>query len=78
MKAVGWALGRALGRGWGSSEAQTTARIMLADPCEDGNPMGVVKLCRGPQRRVVWMWFGAFPGAFGLGRAQPQRRGTSP
>ena len=22
-----------------------------------------------PQRRVVWMWFGAFPGAFGLGRA---------
>ena len=22
--------------------------------------------------------FGAFPGAFGLGRAQPQRRGTSP
>ena len=33
---------------------------------------------RWPQRRVVWMWFGAFPGAFGLGRAQPQRRGTSP
>ena len=31
-----------------------------------------------PQRRVVWMWFGAFPGAFGLGRAQPQRRGTRP
>ena len=31
-----------------------------------------------PQRRVVWMWFGAIPGAFGLGRAQPQRRGTSP
>ena len=30
------------------------------------------------QRRVVWMWFGALPGAFGLGRAQPQRRGTSP
>ena len=29
-----------------------------------------------PQRRVVWMWFGAFPCAFGLGRAQPQRRGT--
>ena len=28
-----------------------------------------------PQRRVVWVWFGAFPGAFGLGRAQPQRRG---
>ena len=27
---------------------------------------------------LVWMWFGAFPGAFGLGRAQPQRRGTSP
>ena len=25
-----------------------------------------------PQRRVVWMWFGAFPGAFGLGKAQPQ------
>ena len=24
------------------------------------------------QRRVVWMWFGAFPGAFGLGRAQIQ------
>ena len=24
------------------------------------------------------MWFGAFPGAIGLGRAQPQRRGTSP
>ena len=24
------------------------------------------------------MWFWAFPGAFGLGRAQPQRRGTSP
>ena len=31
-----------------------------------------------PQRRVVWMWFGALPGAIGLGRAQPQRRGTSP
>ena len=30
------------------------------------------------QRRVVWMWFGVLPGAFGLGRAQPQRRGTSP
>ena len=30
-----------------------------------------------PQRRVVWMWFGAFPGAFGLGRAQPQRRGAT-
>ena len=29
-----------------------------------------------PQRRVVWMWFGAFPGAVGLGRAQPQRRGV--
>ena len=28
--------------------------------------------------RVVWLWFGAFPGAFGLGRAQPQRRGSSP
>ena len=23
---------------------------------------------------LVWMWFGAFHGAFGLGRAQPQRR----
>ena len=23
-------------------------------------------------------WFGAFPGAFGLGRAQPQRRGPVP
>ena len=32
----------------------------------------------GGWARVVWMWFGAFPGAFGLGRAQPQRRGTSP
>ena len=31
-----------------------------------------------PQRRVVWMWFGAFPGASGLGRAQPQSRGSSP
>ena len=31
-----------------------------------------------PQRRVGWVWFGAFPGAFGLGRAQPQLRGTSP
>ena len=31
-----------------------------------------------PQRRVVWMWFGALPGAFGLGRAQPQCRGTRP
>ena len=31
-----------------------------------------------PQRRFVWMWFGAFPGAFGLGRAQPQHRGSSP
>ena len=35
-----------------------------------------------PQTRrgltLMWMWFGAFPGAFGLGRAQPQRRGTSP
>ena len=33
---------------------------------------------RGRERlnRVVWMWFGALPGAFGLGRAQPQRRGT--
>ena len=49
MKAVGLALGRALGRGWGSREAQTTARIMLGDACEDGNPMGVVKLCRGVQ-----------------------------
>ena len=29
-------------------------------------------------RQHVGMWFGAFPGAFGLGRAQPQRRGTSP
>ena len=27
---------------------------------------------------TMWMWFGALPGAFGLGRAQPQRRGTSP
>ena len=27
---------------------------------------------------VMWMWLGAFPGAFGLGRAQPQRRGRSP
>ena len=26
---------------------------------------------------AMWMWFGAFPGAFGLGRAQPQRRGTT-
>ena len=31
-----------------------------------------------PSVEVVWMWFGAFPGAFGLGRAEPQRRGTSP
>ena len=30
------------------------------------------------QVQSLWMWFGAFPGAFGLGRAQPQRRGTSP
>ena len=26
----------------------------------------------------MWMWFGAFPGAFGLGRAQPQRRENRP
>ena len=31
-----------------------------------------------PQRRVVWMWFGAFPGAFGLGRAQPRDQGSRP
>ena len=29
-------------------------------------------------RACMWMWFGAFPGAFGLGSGQPQRRGTSP
>ena len=33
------------------------------------------RVANSPQRRVVWMWFGALPGAFGLGRAQPQRRG---
>ena len=33
--------------------------------------------CSGKYRSGM-MWFGAFPGAFGLGRAQPQRRGTSP
>ena len=49
MKAVAWALGKALGRGWGPSEAQTRGKIMLGDPCEDGNPMGWVKLCRGVQ-----------------------------
>ena len=35
-----------------------------------GTPLGLAQ-------RKMWMWFGAFPGAFGLGRAQPQRRGTS-
>ena len=30
-----------------------------------------------PQRRVVWMWFGALPGAFGLGRAHPPSPGFS-
>lgn len=47
MKAVAWALGKALGRGWGSSEAQTRGRIMLGDPCEDGNPMGVGEAVQG-------------------------------
>ena len=31
-----------------------------------------------PQRRVVWMWFGAFPGAFGLGRASPGEENGNP
>ena len=30
------------------------------------------------ESEVAQSWFGALPGAFGLGRAQPQRRGTSP
>ena len=59
-------------------------------PCLPGAPQDEAGLTRKfetshvggatglPQRRVVWMWFGAFPGAIGLGRAQPQRRGTSP
>ena len=47
-------------------------------------PAGLCGRCRGvavPLRVVpspTGLWFGAFPGAFGLGRAQPQRRGTSP
>ena len=42
--------------------------------------VGFMPLCVSclSQRRVVWRWFGAFPGAVGRGRAQPQRRGTSP
>ena len=41
--------------------------------CQAGNAGDPEKSRRMPQA-----WFGAFPGAFGLGRAQPQRRGTSP
>ena len=42
---------------------------------KDGNNNPVYKTAKETQ---MWMWFGALPGAFGLGRAQPQRRGTSP
>ena len=45
-----------------------------------GKAGGCARVTAGPKgpHLGVWMWFGAFPGAFGLGRAQPQRRGTSP
>ena len=51
------------------------AEVEISESCVMGPLAAAGEL---PQRRVVWMWFGAFPGAFGLGRAQPQRRGTSP
>ena len=35
--------------------------------------VGNHSLLQGIFQTQGWMWFGAFPGAFGLGRAQPQR-----
>ena len=55
-----------------STTARGILRLCPASACKTGLPWS------SPQRRVVWMWFGAFPGVFGIGRAQPQRRGTSP
>ena len=53
---------------WGlmvpASESGLTGYFWASGPC--------VSICLHlPQRRVVWMWFGAFHVAFGLGRAQP-------
>ena len=45
-------------------EGVTVSLVMLASFCVGGE-LGFPGAL--PQRRVVWMWFGAFPGAFGRG-----------
>ena len=47
--------------GGGSTTARGKLRLNLQAPARLGFPGAL------PQRRVVWMWFGALPGAFGLG-----------
>ena len=60
-------LGLALGSPIFPSGCEGKLGVALASAGEPVPEQGAL-----PQRRVVWMWFGAFPGAFGLGRAQPQ------
>ena len=55
----------------GSQISMRMARGSVSWPSSHGRGLG-------PGDALMWMWFGALPGAFGLGRAQPQRRGTSP
>ena len=48
---------------WGEAAPQAEGSSVCAQqsPARLGFPGAL------PQRRVVWMWFGAFPGAFGGG-----------
>ena len=74
------------GRRWGAGVAYATQGHLLvpdstASPSQQHGliPKAVATLTSKTQATtVILQWFGAFPGAFGLGRAQPQRRGTSP
>ena len=56
----------------------TNSRITEADDRISELEDRMVEINESERIKEKWMWFGAFPGAFGLGRAQPQRRGTSP
>ena len=54
-----------------------TPRMLAQQPEDEVSIQGDEETAAGVGLRSILntiMWFGAFPGAFGLGRAQPQRR----
>ena len=69
-----------MGEGAKGQSCQASRRLQVPPPCCCGDLAACERFCSATEtfspQCIMWMWFGAFPGAFGLGESTAPAQGN--